>query len=157
MLSRLFFPAVLLLAFIGLTPANSQSRDVPYWASLRSEEVNMRVGPSVDYPIEWVYKRQGLPVKVLRVREGWRFVQDPDGAQGWVVASLLTPTRAAIVIGEGLTEIRAEPDAASNIKWRAEPGVVARLRDCVNGWCEVDAGGRVGWVLEARLWGAGEP
>ena len=60
-------------------PASAQDREVPYWATLRATEVNMRVGPSEAYPIAWVYRRQGLPVKVLRVREGWRLVQDPDG------------------------------------------------------------------------------
>src|SRR3546814_11623503 len=87
-----FFAALLALGLIG--PANAQAREVPYWASLRAEPVNMRVGPSQDYPIEWVYRRKGLPVKVVRVVEGWRLVRDPDGAQGWVVARLLDPQRS---------------------------------------------------------------
>ena len=82
-------------------PAHAQDREVPYWASIRAEVLNMRVGPSQDYRIEWVYKRKGLPMKVVRVMEGWRLVQDPDGAQGWVVARLLNPQRSAIVVGEG--------------------------------------------------------
>ena len=73
-------------------PAHAQDREVPYWASIRAEVLNMRVGPSQDYRIEWVYKRKGLPMKVVRVMEGWRLVQDPDGAQGWVVARLLNPS-----------------------------------------------------------------
>ncbi len=52
------------IAFLALaTPAFAQDREVPYWATLRAEVVNMRVGPSEAYPIEWVYRRQGLPVK----------------------------------------------------------------------------------------------
>src|SRR3546814_9173992 len=71
-----------ILAFGMPGTGHAQSREVPYWASLRAEVVNMRVGPSQDYRIEWVYRRQGLPVKVVRVVEGWRLVSDPDGEQG---------------------------------------------------------------------------
>ena len=138
-------------------PAAAQDREVPYWATLRAEEVNMRVGPSEAYPIEWVYRRAGLPVKVVRVMQGWRLVEDPDGERGWIVARLLDPDRGAIVVGEGLAEMRASPEADAAIRWRAEPGVVGELGNCSEGWCAFDVGGRKGWVRAERLWGAGEP
>ena len=137
--------------------AQAQSREVPYWASLRAEVVNMRVGPSQDYGIEWVYRRQGLPVKVVRVVEGWRLVSDPDGAQGWVVARLLDPRRTAIVIGHGLVAMREQPSESARLKWNAQAGVVGILGDCEAGWCEFDTNGRKGWVRAERLWGAGDP
>ena len=138
-------------------PAAAQDREVPYWATLRAEEVNMRVGPSEAYPIEWVYRRAGLPVKVVRVMQGWRLVEDPDGERGWIVARLLDPDRGAIVVGEGLAELRAMPEAGAQVRWRAEPGVVGALGDCRDGWCELDVAGRKGWAPAERLWGAGEP
>jgi len=134
-------------------PLGAQDRALPYWASLRYDEVRMRVGPSEEYPIEWVYKRKGLPVKVVRVREGWRLVEDPEGTQGWIAASQLDPARATLVTGSGLAEVRAEPDARSAMRWRAEPGVVAALLRCRLQWCEVDAAGRKGWIARDRLWG----
>ena len=125
---RLF--AVLgLVAALLAAPASAQEREVPYWASLRYDEVRMRVGPSEEYPVEWVYKRKGLPVKVVRVREGWRYVEDPEGDKGWIARSQLDPERSA------------------------EPGVVAALGTCREGWCEVDIAGRKGWIQQARLWG----
>jgi SH3-like domain-containing protein len=124
---------------------------------LRATEVNMRAGPGENFPIEWVYRRQGLPVKVVRVMQGWRLVEDPDGARGWIVARLLTPERGAIVKGEGLTEMRAEPAAGAPLRWRVEPGVSGALGSCDAGWCELDVAGRKGWVRADRLWGAGEP
>ena len=153
MLRRLLF----CLALVCTTPASAQDREVPYWASLRVDEVNMRVGPSANYPIDWVYKRKNLPVKVVRLMQGWRLVRDPDGAQGWIVARLLSPERSAIVVGEGLTAMRAEPSASSALRWNVEPGVVGMLGECEAGWCELDVEGRVGWVEQDRLWGAGEP
>lgn len=135
----------------------AQDREVPYWATLRGKEVNMRVGPSEAYPIDWVYRRQGLPVKVVRLNQGWRLVEDPDGERGWIIARLLDPDRGAIVTGEGLAEMRAAPEAGAGVLWRAEPGVVGALGECDEGWCQLDVGGRKGWVLAERLWGAGDP
>lgn len=148
---------VLLALSCLAVPAAAQDREVPYWATLRAEEVNMRVGPSEAYPIEWVYRRPGLPVKVLRVNQGWRLVEDPDGERGWIVARLLDPDRGAIVAGDGLAEMRAAPEASAKVLWRAEPGVSGELGDCEAGWCELDVAGREGWVRAERLWGAGEP
>ena len=149
--------AVLILAIVLAQPGHAQDREVPYWASIDAEEVNMRVGPSRDYPIDWVYKRKGLPVKVVRVREGWRLVQDPGGTQGWMVSSLLSARRGVLVIGEGIVDLREKPAEGSEVRWRAEAGVVGRLIRCEQQFCEIDISGRTGWGEQARLWGAGEP
>lgn len=155
MTGRIFLTMLALLAMS--IPASAQDRETPYWASLRANEINMRVGPSADYKINWVYRRKGLPVKVIRVMEGWRLVQDPDGTQGWVAARLLSPERAVIVVGKGLARMHEDADQASTLKWRLEPGVVGKLGDCSRGWCEVSIGNRSGWVRQDRLWGPDEP
>lgn len=139
------------------TAAQAQDVEVPYWAAIQTEEANMRVGPSTNFPIDWVYKRKGLPLKIVRMNQGWRLVQDPDGTQGWIVGRLLTRARGAIVIGEGLAKIRIAPEAGSKVQWTAEPGVVGRLGECQQGWCEFDVTGRLGWISADRIWGDGEP
>ena len=117
----------------------------------------MRVGPSARFPIEWVYRREGLPVKVVRMMQGWRLVQDPDGAQGWIVGRLLTRNRHAIVVGEEIAQIRAEPSSGAALRWNVEPGVVGQLGDCDAGWCAFDVDGHAGFIEETRIWGEGEP
>lgn len=154
----LFLTAILSIVMLGIsTPVDAQQREVPYWATIKPDELNMRVGPSTEYKIDWVYRRAGLPIKVIRVAEGWRLIQDVDGAQGWVLSSFLSPRRSALVVGNGLAAIRDKPDASSKLKWNAEAGVVGYLGDCADGWCEFDVEGRAGWVQQDRLWGAGEP
>ena len=138
-------------------PVRAQDRETPYWASLKFDKVNMRVGPSREYPIDWVYQRKGLPVKVVRLREEWRLVQDHEGTQGWVSRSQLTEARGAMVTGKGEVELREDASAGSTLRWRAQPGVVGKLLRCRDDWCEIDIDGKSGWVLAARLWGAGEP
>jgi SH3-like domain-containing protein len=154
MLRRLL---VALAVLAASSQASAQDREVPYWASLRASEVNLRVGPSESYPIDWVYHRKALPVKVVRLYQGWRRIRDQDGAEGWVVARLLNPARTAVVVGKGLAPMRAEADADAALRWQLEPGVVGKLRDCEAGWCELDVDGHKGWVEQKRLWGAGEP
>lgn len=156
-MKRIFLTLAAFSGSLWASTAVAQEREVPYWASIRADELNMRVGPSRDYKIDWVYRRVGLPVKVVRVMEGWRLIQDPDGAQGWVVARLLKPERGAIVVGEGLAAIRAEPNTGSKLKWNAEPGVVGALGRCEAGWCQIDISGREGWIEQDRLWGVGDP
>jgi len=146
----------LALAAFAAAPARAEE-EIPYWASLRADEANMRVGPSESYPIAWVYQRSGLPMKVVRKLSGWRLVEDPDGARGWIVSRFLSLKRAAIVVGKEPAPIRAEPGAEGKLLWRAEPGVTGELGDCRDGWCRFFVGEKGGWVAESRLWGAGEP
>ena len=154
-LSMMLAVAVLLQPFGEAVQA--QDKDTPYWATLKFDKVNMRVGPSREYPIDWVYQRKGLPVKVVRLREEWRLIQDHEGTQGWVSRSQLTDARGAMVIGDGLVDLREDASSGSSIRWRAEPGVVAKLLRCREDWCEIDADGKSGWAPVARLWGAGDP
>ena len=157
MRTRLISSVLVVLSAISPGALAAQERAVPYWASIRADTVNMRVGPGTDYPIDWIYRRPGLPVKVVRVMQGWRLVRDPDGTQGWIVGRLLTRERGALVVGEDLAPMRARPSAEAELLWNVEPGVVGMLGDCENGWCEFDVGGRSGWIEAARIWGDGEP
>lgn len=150
---RLIIAGLALLA----APASAQDAKTPYWASIRAGEVNMRAGPGEDYRIDWVYRRPQLPVKVLRLMEGWRLVEDPDGARGWMLARFLTRQRSAYVKGEGLADMRDKGAADARLLWRVQPGVVALLDDCGEGWCAVRIGERTGYIRQNRLWGAGEP
>lgn len=149
----LCFAALVLL----VVPAHAQDREVPYWATLRYDETNLRVGPSKEYKIDWVYRRKGLPVRVIRVLEGWRLIEEVDGTRGWVAQRQLNPERGALVIGLEAAAMRDDADGSSTIKWRLEPGVVGALGDCGRGWCEFSIGNRHGYVRQEQLWGAGEP
>lgn len=146
-----------LLAVSGGQIASAQTPEMPHWASLRFDETNMRVGPSREYPIDWVYRRKGLPVRVLRSRDEWELVEDPAGTRGWISGSQLSQARTAIVTGADPAAMRKEPAANAAMLWRAAPGVVATLLRCRDDWCEIDIAGRAGWVMASALWGDDEP
>ena len=136
--------------------AHAQTSEMPHWRTLRFDEANMRVGPSREYKIEWVYRRRGLPIVVLRQRDGWLLVRDHEGTQGWLASTQTSSTLGGLITGDGLAEMRAEPDMSSAVNFRAEPGVVGAIKECTDTHCELDVDGRIGWVDRTRLWGVGE-
>ncbi|HUQ13612.1 MAG TPA: SH3 domain-containing protein [Novosphingobium sp.] len=152
--AHLTIGAALAAAMMPAPSARAQDREVPYWATLTADKVNMRVGPARDYGVAWVYRRDGLPLKVVRLHEGWRLVQDPDGARGWILSRFLSRARGAIVQRQ-VAEIRDKP--AGRVLWRAAPGVVGRLGDCERKWCRFDTDGHKGWIAADTIWGEGEP
>lgn len=131
-----------------------QARKTPYWASLSQHDARMRVGPSLDYPASWIYRRRDLPVKVIEVYANWRKVEDPGGTQGWMHVRLLKDEPTAIVKDGSIAEMRDGPSAGSKLLYRIEPGVVGRLNGCANGWCAFDVYGQRGYVAAGSLWGA---
>ena len=146
--------AAALLAALPLTPqAQTAAGDkLPRFASLRSDEVNLRVGPGENYPIEWVYKRKDMPVEIIEEFQNWRKIQDWQGANGWVLDRMITGKRAVIVAGATRLLYR-RPDPTSQVAARAEPGVIARLVECQGPWCRIEAGGYSGWVQRIEVWG----
>lgn len=151
-MKRILLGAGIALAATG-TAFAAPGKPVPYWASLSQDEARMRVGPSLDYPSNWVYRRRDLPVKVVQVLGLWRKVQDPDGAQGWMHVRLLSDTATGIVKAE-VAPLRQSASDGARTLFRAERGVVGRLSDCSGGWCSFDVRGQRGYVKASDVWGA---
>jgi SH3-like domain-containing protein len=148
---------VAILAAGTVQAASAPRQKTPYWGSLGAGQARMRTGPGRNYPANWLYQRQGLPVQVIEIYPGWRKVRDPDGETGWMIGPLVSNQRTAMVKG-GIAELHDSPNATSKVTWRAEPGVIGTLSKCADGWCRLDVHGRSGFVPEADLWGvdAGE-
>ncbi len=125
---------------------------LPRFVSLRAAEVNLRIGPGVRYPIDWVYHRRGLPVEVIDEFETWRRIRDHEGTMGWVHKSMLDGRRSVLVKPEAsLLRRRPESDAAAVAL--LEPGVIAYLVRCEGAWCEVTVERHAGWLRRAEVFG----
>lgn len=127
-------------------------RPIPRYESLRSAEINVRRGPGLQYRKDWVFRRAGLPVRVIDEYGDWRRIVDRDDAGGWVYHALLTPRRMVLVIAAD-APVRRHPRPDARLVARARQGVVARLRRCRPSWCEVEARGHRGWVRRNAIWG----
>lgn len=146
--------AALVLALAA--PAAAQDRQPPYWASIASGEAMMRAGPGRNYPGLWLYKRRDLPIRVVKTYPNWRMIEDPDGTRGWMLVSLLSDRRTAIVREGNVRQIKAAPSEDSPTRYLAEPGVVGRISRCRDGWCRIAIGKRSGFVRMSDIWGVDE-
>lgn len=113
----------------------------------------MRSGPARNYPGLWLYKRRDLPVRVLKRYESWRLIQDPDGARGWMLSTMLSDRRTAMVKPGEPRRIHSEPSQTGGVRYLAEPGVVGAIAECRNGWCQIRVGRRGGYIRTSDIWG----
>ena len=118
---------LILLAVLLLTGTVGRADAVQY-ASLKKSEVNWRTGPGEKYPIQWVYREVGYPVRVLDAYDVWRQVQDVAGTVGWVHQNMLTDRRTVLVRQEGV--LTRKPDNKSKPVAFVEPETVARVLKC---------------------------
>lgn len=125
---------------------------LPRFVALRASEVNLRTGPGLRYPIDWVYKRSGLPVEVIDEFETWRRIRDWEGSIGWVHQNMLTGDRRALVVGKQRLLRRSPEDGATGLAL-LEAGVIARLTRCADGWCKLEIKGIEGWLREDEIYG----
>ena len=130
----------------------SSGQPLPRFVSIKSSEANARRGPSTTHRIDWVFRHPGLPVIVTAEYGHWRRVADRDGLGGWVHYALLSGTRNVIVEVD-MADLRRAPDRAAPLVARLERGAIARLGECVEGWCALRAGRHKGWAEAAALWG----
>ncbi|HEY0026385.1 MAG TPA: SH3 domain-containing protein [Allosphingosinicella sp.] len=157
MMSKLYRRlALAALLTSGLTISSAQAqkeRETPYWASISATKAMMRAGPGKNYPASWLFVRPDLPIKVVETYPNWRKVQDPDGTTGWMLQRLLSDTRTALVTGDEARPMHERPEQSSRVRFLAEPGVVGRISKCASDWCELDVGGRQGFIRTAHFWG----
>ena len=146
--------AVLLALGLSVTSAEAQQeRKTPYWASISADKAAMRTGPGRNYPATWLYLRADLPIKVVERYPNWRKVQDPAGETGWMLQTLLSDQRTALVTGTEPRPMHESPQEGTRVKYRAEPGVVGRISKCADGWCRLDVSGRDGFIRTDHIWG----
>jgi SH3-like domain-containing protein len=113
----------------------------------------MRTGPGRNYPATWLYQRADLPIKVLEVYPSWRKIQDPNGTTGWMLVNLLSDARTALVTGAEPRPLHEAPSDTAKVRFIAQPGVVGRISNCANDWCEFDVKGRRGHIRATHVWG----
>lgn len=136
---------------------------VPRYVSLKTDRVNLREGPSKDNRTAWVFQRAGLPVEITAEYETWRRIRDAEGTEGWVLHSLLSGRRTALVMpwaktGAGALPLYGEADETAKVVAQLQPNVIASVKTCRDGWCRVaivlpNAPDLSGFMKQDRLWG----
>jgi SH3-like domain-containing protein len=158
----IFFVAVIMVIFSppGYTEIKTQNapstsrKPLPRFVSLRAAKVNLRTGPGVRYPIDWVYQSRHLPVEVTLEFGTWRKIRDVQGTQGWIHESMLSTRRMFIVTGKMRT-VRNQDDSKSRPIAKLENYVIGELKYCpdATGWCKVSVDKYEGWLRRVEFWG----
>ena len=126
--------------------------DIPRFVSLKSNEVNMRVGPSINYPINLKYTKQNLPIEIIDEFDVWRKIRDHENNTGWIHVSQLSKKKAAIVIDDDLIMFKS-PTIYSKPIVILKKGKLSKIVKCKNEWCKAKTGKYKGWLKKESLWG----
>lgn len=138
--------------------SRSNGLPLPRFVSLKSERVNVRSGPTKDNDVNWVYTRVGLPVEIIAEYDNWSRIRDWEGAEGWVLHSLLSGRRTALISApaksiDDFVPLHASAQKQSDVTARLQAGVLATVKRCNNNWCRITGQGYDGWIEQERLWG----
>ena len=136
---------------------------LPRYASLKTDRVNLREGPSKDHRTAWVFQRAGLPVEIVAEFETWRRIRDAEGTEGWVLHSLLSGRRTALVMpwakaGAAPLPLYERSEERSQVLAQLQTNVIVNVKQCQDGWCRIavaQPGSRdlTGYMKQDRLWG----
>ena len=127
--------------------------EIPRFVSLKSNDANIRVGPSMNYPIEIKYVIKNYPLKVLEEYKDWRKVEDFKKNIGWIHKSLISGTRTGIVLSKDNQHIELLNTLDGNIIGEIGKDNIVNLEKCKTNWCLVSAGNFKGWMDKKYIWG----
>ena len=155
----LIFASVLIIPLFGFTqePQKGQVTNlpIPRYVSLKVKEANARRGPSLSHKIDWIYKRQNMPLEIYAEYENWRRVRDFEGLGGWVHYTLLSGIRYVLIKNE-LLEMRLLPSIDAQVIAKVPQHNIATLDKCNKDWCRIIDDGYKGWVPKNEIWGVYE-
>jgi SH3-like domain-containing protein len=143
---------VIFIFFILLNiSVNSYGKD-EYFRTLRNDTVNLRQGPSFDYPVKIFYKKKFLPVLIQDSSSNFRKIRDHENNSGWIHISQLSKKRAAIVTDDDLLMFE-RATIYSNPVAILKKGRLVKINKCKEGWCKVKSDKFKGWIKNESLWG----
>ena len=141
----LFF---LILFFFPKSFANESKK----FLSLKNNEVNLRQGPSFEYPVKFIYKKKYLPIEILDKSETWRKIKDFENNSGWIHASQLSKKKSAIC-KKNNSVLYKKPTIFSKPIAKLEIGRLVLIKKCKAKWCKITSGNFNGWIYKNSLLG----
>jgi len=148
-LSKTFL--VLFFTILFFIPKSFANENVNF-LTLKNDEVNLRQGPSFEYPIKLIYKKKYLPVEILDKSETWRKIRDFKNNSGWIHTSQLSKRKSAINVKNN-SVLYKKPTIYSKPIAKLEIGRLVLIKRCKVKWCKIASGGFSGWIYKNSLWG----
>ena len=142
---------ILRILIIIFFTSNALSEDKEKFLMLKNDKVNVRYGPSFDYPIKYIYKKINLPVKVIDKKENFRRIIDNKKNGGSIHISQLKQSKSFITVSNKI--LFKKPTKFSKPLAKIEAGRLLLVKKCERNWCLVETKSFKGWVDEEDLWG----
>ena len=145
-------PLIIFLFLILFLPYEILYSMDEYFLTLRNDKVNLRQGPSFEYPVKIFYKKKFLPVLIQDKSDNFRKIRDHENNSGWVHISQLSKKKAAITIDDDLI-LFSNSTIYSNPIAILKKGRLVRINKCKDEWCKVKTEEFKGWLQKKSLWG----
>tara|TARA_B100000676_G_C17477277_1_gene531662 strand:- start:24 stop:470 length:447 start_codon:yes stop_codon:yes gene_type:complete len=142
----------IILSIILILKINVLSADNEYFLTLRNDVVNLRQGPSFDYPVKIIYKKKYLPVIIKDKSENFRKIIDHEKNSGWIHVSQLSKKKAGI-INIDISIMFDRPTIYSKPIAKLEKGRLCLIKKCVDNWCKIKVKNYIGWIKKDDIWG----
>ncbi len=120
--------------------------------SLKKKKVNVRYGPSFDFPIKYIYKKIELPIKQIDKKENFRRIIDAKNNSGWIHISQLKKSNSLIPLEDKI--LFKKPSYFSKPLAKIQKGRVLIILKCLNGWCKIKTNKFKGWIKTDNIWGS---
>ena len=147
-----YFIYLFFFSLILFFNTKSFSNENEIFLTLKNSEVNLRQGPSFEYPIKLIYKKKYLPVIILDRSETWRKISDFENNSGWIHISQLSKKKSAINIKNN-SIIYKKPTIFSKPLAKIETGKLLLVKKCKIEWCKISFNNYNGWIKKHYLWG----
>jgi len=148
MLIKILKNLIILFIFFYSSYANSEKN----FLSLKKSKVNVRYGPSFEFPIKYVYKKINFPIKQIDKKENFRRIIDIKNNSGWIHISQLKKVNSVIALKDKI--MFKKPTVFSRPIAKIEKGRLLIIQNCDKKWCKVKTNNFKGWINKENLWGA---
>ena len=142
-----FYILFIAFSFINVLSANENS----YYLILKNNEVNVRYGPGFDYPVQYVYKKKNLPVKIIDESWEWKKIIDLKKNSGWIHDTQLKKGKSFILLEDQI--LFKKPTKYSKPLLKIAKGRLLLVKKCKKNWCKVKTKNYLGWVITNNIWG----
>ena len=142
----------ILFIFFEFFLSESLANEEIKYLSLKNTEVNLRLGPSFEYPVKLTYNKKYLPIIIFDKSGAWRKIKDFENNSGWIHISQLSKRKTAINYKNNSILFK-KPTIYSKPIARLESGRLVLIKKCKAKWCKISSGGFSGWIYKNSLWG----
>ena len=142
---------IFIFFFILISQNNVLGNEKNYFLMLKNDKVNVRYGPSFEYPIKFIYKKIFLPIKIIDKKENFRKMIDHKNNSGWIHISQLKKSNSLIVLKE--TIIFKKNTKFSKPVVKLEKGRLVIVKKCISNWCKIKSDEFKGWMELKNIWG----